>query len=141
MTLPESTLEGLKQLHGDLGQAIVKLTESATQTKPPDHPQVEIVRMAHNTGLLVVGPSAYLRRIPFLHLMKFAPARFLLALDPGNDYGSLELALCDILEEVPKDEAEERRLILQLSEQITRLRQSSRVRMAEILFVDLHESR
>src|SRR5687768_11664919 len=76
LTLPESTLEGLKQIHADRGQAIVKLTEAALRGGAASHSHVEIVTMADKTGLLVVGPSEVLRRIPFLHLVEVAPARF-----------------------------------------------------------------
>ena len=137
LTLPESTLEGLQQIHADRGQAIVKLTEAALRTGPASQAQVEIVQMADNTGLLVVGPSKALRRIPFLHLIEVAPGRFLIAMDPGNDYRSLEIALRDVLDVVAKDDPRERELITQLLEQISHLRKSARMRMAEILFVEL----
>jgi hypothetical protein len=140
LTLPESTLDGLKQVHPDRGQAIVKLTEAAMRTNAPSQPQVEVVQMADNTGLLVVGPSTVLRSIPFLHLVEVAPARFLLAMDPGHDYRSLELALRDELEDVPESDERERGLITQLLERITHLRKSARMRMAEILFVELAET-
>jgi hypothetical protein len=137
LTLPESTLEGLKQIHADRGQAIVKLTEAALRTSTASKANVEIVQMADNTGLLVVGPSKVLQRIPFLHLVEVAPARFLMAMDPGNDYRALELALRDSLEDVPKDDEQERSLVEQLLQHIRHLRKSARMRMAEILFVDL----
>jgi hypothetical protein len=140
LTLPESTLEGLKQVHPDRGQAIVKLTEAAMRTGSTPQPQVEIVKMADNTGLVVVGPSRVLREIPFLHLVEVAPARFLLALDPGHDYRSLELALRDQLDDVPDSDDRERGLITLLLDRITNLRKSARMRMAEILFVELAET-
>src|SRR4051794_29904170 len=118
VTLPESTLEGLRHIHADRGQAIVKLTEAAMRSSPISQSQVEVVQMADNTGLLVVGPSKVLRRISFLHLVEVAPARFLLAMDPGNDYRALEIALRDVLEEVAKDDARERELVEQLLAQI-----------------------
>jgi hypothetical protein len=118
----------------------VKLTEAAMRTNAPSQPQVEVVQMADNTGLLVVGPSTVLRSIPFLHLVEVAPARFLLAMDPGHDYRSLELALRDELEDVPESDERERGLITQLLERITHLRKSARMRMAEILFVELAET-
>lgn len=102
---------------------------------------VEIVEMAANTGLLVVGPSDALRRIPFLHLVEVAPARFLLALDPGNDFKTLEIAIHDVLEDVPQSEVRERELIRQLLEQMRDVRKTERVSMAEILFVKLREKR
>jgi hypothetical protein len=137
LTLPESTLDGLKQIHADRGQAIVKLTEAALRGGAASSSHVEIVTMADNTGLLVVGPSEVLRRIPFLHLVEVAPARFVMAMDPGNDFRVLELALRDALEDVPESNARERELVSQLLEQISVLRKSARVRMAEILFVEL----
>jgi hypothetical protein len=137
LTLPESTLEGLKQIDEDRGHAIVKLTEAALRTGTGSNPQVEIVKMADNTGLLVVGPSKVLRRIAFLHLVEVAPARFVIAMDPGNDYRALELALIDELEDVPESDIREHELVTKLLEQIKVLRKSARMRMAEILFVEL----
>jgi hypothetical protein len=137
LTLPESTLEGLKQIHADRGQAIVKLTEAALRSGATAHSHVEIVQMADNTGLLVVGPSEVLRRIPFLHLVEVAPARFVMAMDPGHDFRALELALRDALEDVPETDGREREVVTQLLEQISVLRKSARMRMAEILFVEL----
>ena len=128
LTLPETTLEGLKQIHPDRGQAIVKLTEAAMRTGPSSTPAVEVVQMADHTGLLVVGPSRVLQRIPFLHLVEVAPARYLLAMDPGNDYRALEIALRDEIEDVPKSDKTERELIEQLLEQIRHLRKSARMR-------------
>ena len=60
-----------------------------------------------------------------------------MAMDPGNDFRVLELALRDALEDVPESNARERELVSQLLEQISVLRKSARVRMAEILFVEL----
>ena len=137
LTLPESTLEALKQIHADRGQAIVKLTEAALRSGAASQSHVEIVNMADKIGLLVVGPSEVLRRIPFLHLVEVAPARFIMAMDPGNDFRVLELALQDALEDVPESDERERELVSQLLEQIRVLRKSARMRMAEILFVEL----
>ena len=140
VTLPESTLKGLESIHQDRGQAIVKLTEAALRTAPGAPPLVEIVEMATNTGLLLVGPSKVLRRIPFLHLVEVAPGRFLMALDAGNDFKTLELAIHDVLEDVPHDELNERELIRQLLEKIKLVRKSERASVAEILFVKLNDN-
>lgn len=117
----------------------MKLTEAALRQTPGTPPMVEIVEMAANTGLLLVGPSEALRRIPFLHLVEVAPARFILALDPGNDFKILELAIQDALEDVPEEDLRERELIGLLLEKIKHVRKSERVSMAEILFVKLKE--
>lgn len=137
VTLPESTLKDLEHIHEDRGQAIVKLTEAAQGLARPARPMVEIVEMAANTGLLVIGPCEPLRSIPFLHLVEVSPDRFVLALDPGNDFKTLEIAVQDVLEDLPEDALHERELILQLLGQIRQVRKSDRVSMAEILFVKL----
>ena len=137
LTLPESTLEGLRLIDEDRGQAIVKLTQQAMRGGDAAQPQVEIMEMAANIGVLIIGPSAALRRIPFLHLVEVAPARFLLALDPGNDFKNLEIAIHDVMEDVPEDDVRERALIAQLLQHIRNVRKNSRVRMAEILFVNI----
>ena len=91
--------------------------------------------MAADTGLVVIGPSRALRQIPFLHLIEVAPARYLLALDPGHDFRTLEIAISDILDDLPTRETRERELVVQLLEHIRGLRKTERVSMAKILFV------
>lgn len=135
VTLPESTLKGLRQIDSDRGRAIVKLTSAALGKT--HRPGVEIVKMAPHTGLLVIGPCPALRQIPFLHLIEVAPARFILALDRGNDFKALELAIQDVLDELPEAEAEERKLVAELLRHARSLRKSDRVRMGEILFVNV----
>ncbi len=135
MTLPESTLRELRYIDPDRGRAIVKLAKSAMRTDGSARPAVEVVDMAAHTGLIVIGPSDALRRIPFLHLVEVAPARYLLALNPGNDFKTLEIAIRDVLDDVPEEDQRERDLIARLLEQIRGLRKSDRVSMAEILFV------
>ena len=141
LTLPDSTLEGLRLVDSDRSRAIVKLTQGALRQGRFAQPMVEIVEMAANTGLIVIGPSAALRRIPFLHLVEVAPARFLLAMEPGNDFKTLEIAVHDILDEIPKDDKREHQLLAELLENIKRLRKGERVSMAEILLVSLEPKR
>lgn len=141
VTLPESTLTGLKVIDPDRSQAIVKLTQSALRQGPNPQPLVEIVEMASNTGLLVIGPSMALKKIPFLHFIEVAPARFLLAMDPGNDFKTLEISIHDIIDEVPEEDVRERQMLVELLENIKKVRKSDRVSMAEILFVSLDHKR
>ena len=138
MTLPESTLEGLRHIDVDRGQAIVKLTQAALGVGVAPQRLVEVVEMAAGVGLLVVRPSAALRRIPFLHLFEVSPSRFLLALDPGNDFKTLEIAVRDVLEDVPKDDIREQELIAELLEHVKEMRRAERVSMAEILLVSVN---
>jgi hypothetical protein len=141
LTLPESTLEGLSLIDADRGQAIVKLTQGALRQGKFAQPLVDIVQMAANTGLLIVGPSVALKRIPFLYLVEVAPARFLLAMQPGNDFKALEIAVHDILDDVPKNDERERELLTLLLQNIKHLRKHERVSMAEILLVSMESKK
>lgn len=135
VTLPESTLRELEQIDADRGNAIVKLTKTALRTDGSARPLVEIVEMAANMGLVVIGPTKALRQIPFLHLVEVAPARYLLALAGGYDFNSLEIAINDVLDDVQESEKRERELIVQLLKHMKRLRKADRMITAEILFV------
>lgn len=136
VTLPQSVIKALHEIDEDRGKAIVKLTQSFISEKEKREP-VEMVEMVAQTGILIVGPSASLRKIPFLHMVEVATGRYLLALDPGNSLNKFELALHDALDEVPEDGASERELITQLLANIKRLRKSDRISTAEILFVSM----
>jgi hypothetical protein len=137
VTLPESTLKGLQHIDPDRGLAIVKLTQAALGKEGNGQPLVEIVEMASKTGLLVIGPSKFVKQIPFLYLVEIAPVRYLLALEPGHDFTSLEIALNDLLEVIPASEVRDRELIEQLLGHIKKLRKSERVSLAQVLFVKL----
>lgn len=138
LTLPESTLRELRHIDPDRGHAIVKLTKNAVHGDGAPRPLVEIVEMAANTGLVVIGPCQALRQIPFLRLVEVAPARYLLALDSGHDFKSLEISINDVLEDVPESEAREHELIGQLLEHIRRLRKTESASEAKILFTRLN---
>ena len=137
LTLPDSTLEGLKSIHPDRAQAVVKLANDALGQGQAPRPLVEIVRVADNTGLLVIGPCRSLAKVPFLQLVEVAPSRYLLALKAGNSFSALELAIQDLLEELSAGEVRERELLLHLLENVKKLRRAERVSTAEILFVRL----
>jgi len=140
LTLPESTLDELKSIDPDRGQAIVKLAHQAIHGNGVVRSPVSIVQGTIDTGLVVIGPSQALRKIPFVRMVEVAPERFILALEPGKDFVTLEIALNDVLEELAPDEQWERPLILQLVEEIRRLRKSDRVKMAEILLIKMQEN-
>jgi hypothetical protein len=137
ITLPETTLRGLQNIDPDRGRAIVKLTKTALGKAGNGPPLVEIVEMAANTALVVIGPSTYVKQIPFVRLVEIAPVRYVLAIEPGYDFASLEIALSDLLEVVPDDEPRERELIAQLLAHVKNLRKTERLSLAQILFVKL----
>lgn len=139
VTLPDSVIEGLGKIDQDRGKAIVKLTQDSLNSAQhfAEEGRVEVVKVAENTGLVVIGPSAALSKIPFLHLIEVAPGRFLLALAPGNNLSKLEVAMHDVLEEIPDDAEAERALLTKLLEKVKSLRRSERLSIAEIIFVAL----
>jgi hypothetical protein len=136
VTLPERTLRDLESIGPDRGHAIVRLVDAAV-SKDGARRRVELTKTGSHTGLIVVGPSQGLAKIPFLHLVEIQPGRHLLALESGNDFHTLEIAVRDILEDTPSEESEERGLLKELLDHIQILRKSARVSMAEILFVRL----
>jgi len=135
ITLPEKTLRGLERIDPDRGRAIVKVTERALNEDGQPRPMVEVVEVDKKVGLVIVGPSQALRRIPFLRLVEVAPSRFVLALEAGKGFNALELSINDLLEDLPADHSQERQLITELQAHIRNLRRADRVSLANILLV------
>lgn len=135
VTLPESTLEKLNLIDQDRAQAIVKLARMALQEEDDSGSMAEIVNLAGGAGLVVVGFSRVLQKIPFLHLVEIGPGRFLMALEPGSDFKTLELSLVDAIPELPEDDVRERELIDQLLNLIRNVRRSFLGVTAEVLLV------
>ena len=135
LTLPKSTLRDLQHIDPDPAHAIVKLTRMALQNGGKEKPLVEIVRTSGDMGIIVVGPSQALSQISFLHLVEVAPARYLLAVESGHDFKSLEIAINDALEDLRHSDKRERELMVELRQKIKSLRKSDKMSPAEILFV------
>jgi hypothetical protein len=133
LTLPESTLKQLESIDSDRAQAIVKLTQTAFP-EPNQSLPVEIVNVDRHSGLLIVGSNATLIAIPFLKLIEVALGRFLIAIDQGHDFRSLELVLHDLIEEaqVPPQDLP---TIVSLLETIRTVRRADQATQATILFV------
>lgn len=70
-------------------------------------------------------------------MVPVAPGRHLITLQPGVSPDSLEIALVDLMDDIPRGETAERRVVDELRRQIKGLRQDRRVTKAEILFVSL----
>lgn len=136
ITLPESALDKLALIDPDRAQAVVKLARAAVPESGEVTPLAQIVTLAEGAGVVIVGPSQTLRKIPFLHLLEISPGRYLLALAPGHDFKALELSLVDVLGELPASDARERALVEELIVLIGHVRRSYLGRTAEILLVD-----
>jgi len=136
VTLPERTLRQLAAVDLDRARAIVKVTDAVVQKDLPAGKLVEVVEIEPGTGVILVGPSSCLRRIPWLKMVEVAPARYLLVIPSGTPIDSLEVAVMDLLEDLPAAEERERVILAELEQRIRQLRRSKKVSKAELLFID-----
>ena len=132
LTLPERVLERLARVNSDRARAIVKLIEMLDE-RQGDPEGVELVEVAPGKGVLIVGPSSLLRKIPGLHLVEVSPLRHLLVLDSGTSVELLEVSLTDMLEDLAETDIHERRLLDKLRSQLNRLRREGRITRGEII--------
>ncbi|MEY2539384.1 MAG: hypothetical protein QOG67_3124 [Verrucomicrobiota bacterium] len=141
VTLPESTLHQLERIHADRSRAIVTLANQALGAQDREAwPLVEIVEVAAKVGLVIVGQTNALARIPFVHPVQVAAGRFVLAFDSGSDIRAFEIAVNDLLEDRPRPTGQDRELLTELLTHLKTLRKSERGTMAQILLVQLDRS-
>ena len=136
LTLPERTLKQLAAVDRDRARAIVKVTDATVDDNLPADKLVEVVEVEPGMGVILVGPSACLRRIPWLKLVEVAPARHLLVIPTGMPIDSLEVAIMDLLDDLLPDDHRERTILKELELKIRQLRRGKKVSKAELLFID-----
>lgn len=122
LTLPEDTIQGLKDIDADLAKAVVSLVDrtQGRTTSPVSGEWETPVSLAHvNDGraLIVIDPKVF-GEIPGCAVIPLSEGRAFLALDPGWTLADLELSVADLLE----DET----IVLEEREAFTALRQSLR---------------
>jgi hypothetical protein len=135
ITLPERTLRQLQAVDQDRAVAIVKATDAVVGDGEKAGEQVKLVQVEPGTSVIVVGPSASLRRIPFLKLVEIAPTRYLLAIPTGTPTETLEIAIMDQIDGLGDEETYERSLLNELRNQIRALRHAKRMSKHEIILV------
>ena len=137
VTLPDRTLAQLAAIDEDRARAIVKITDTVAGGDRRRFCPVELVEMAPGKCLIVIGPSQFLKRIPWLKLIEIAPARYLLTIPSGTAVESLEVALSDLLEDPDLKQNERERLILQeLMNLIGHERRTKCMSKAEVLIIN-----
>ena len=137
VTLPDRTLAQLAALDENRARAIVKITDTVTGGDRRRFRPVELVKMAPDKSLIVVGPSQSLKRIPWLKLIEIAPARYLLTIPSGTAVESLEVALSDLLKNPDLQHNEHEMVILQeLMNLIGHERRTKRMSKAEVLIIN-----
>ena len=122
-------------INKDRASAIFKVNSAALGFKSGNRPLVEIVEAYPGQAIIIIGPSQRLKGIDFLRLVEIAPARFLLILSSGTSIDSLEVAIGDLLEHVPHEDAYERELLAELLKVMRHRRRQRDVTKAEILLI------
>jgi hypothetical protein len=135
ITLPNRTLDQLRDIDEDRAKAIVKAVETMAGRQATRLPHAEVVETAPGTGLMVIPPNRSLRTIPWLKLIELAPARYLLTVVPGTSIEKLEIALMDVIQDAEGSAPDEVPMLKMLRDKIGLLRRGERISMAEILFV------
>jgi len=135
ITLPDRVLHTLDALGPDRARAIVRAVDHLHPPERALHPSVEVVEVAKGTGVILVGPTARLRKIPKLRLLEVAPSRYLITLLGGLTPADLEVCLSDILHDERITNPQERDLIESLHQHLRHLRRGQKVTRAEMLFV------
>jgi len=137
VTLPERVLAKLQQVGSDRGIAITQAVDALVSDSDLQRPLVEIVRVCDGQGLIVVGFSKALSRIPGIQLVEISPLRYLISMQSGNSVDTFELGLIDLIDHLPAHEASEIPLLLKLRETLKLIRLKQGVTKAEILFVPI----
>lgn len=132
VTLPERTLNVLSSVDADRARAIVKLADRVEGSNG-DHKGVELVPIASDAAVLVIGRSQSLTKIPWLRQIEIAPARHLISIEPGTPIDSLEVALADLLDH--DDEMHDRPIVAELLAHVRRQRRDQSISKEEILVI------
>jgi hypothetical protein len=137
VTLPERTIRLLAALDPDRARAIVKATDIVAGSQDGQKKPVEVVEVMPGKAVILVGPNRALRRIGWLRLLEVAPARYLLTIPSGTPVDSLEVAIMDVLENLPEEEREDRHLLEELRTQIGSRRRSKTMSKEELLLIQI----
>ena len=103
LTLPESVLTALSNVHADISKAVVQLTQRRRQVR--ERPLAELTVFGRN-AVITVRPSRSLERRAGLQLVPLPDGRALLSFDQPTTIADLELTLHDALEDsqLPDDD-------------------------------------
>jgi hypothetical protein len=137
VTLPHRIVKNLKDIDNDRAKAIVKCVDEITHQAKPEERMVDVVKVSNDTGLLVVPSSRSLKNIPWLQLIEIAPYRFLIVIPSGTAIEALEITLVDLIEHLPEDEIDERRILTDLRQKLSQHRCKESHSRGEILFINL----
>ena len=104
LTLPESVIASLTNLHGDLGHAVTRLANKVGK-RAPERKAAELV-MFGRRATISVRPSRSLARRLAVELVPMPDGRALIAFDAPQTVAEFELRLHDALDDATLDHAD-----------------------------------
>ena len=135
MTLPERVLQLLTTVDSDRAKAIARLADSSLNANDKPLKPVATVKIAEDRAIILVSHCEQLRRLPWLRLIEMAPARHLLSIRSGTSIESMEVAMQDLLEDLPEEKHLDREILTELMRIIRATRRTKTTMKEEILFV------
>ena len=135
VTLPERVLRLLTAVDSDRAKAITKLADFSLAMNGKPLKPVATVKIADGRAILLVNYSEQLKRLPWLRLIEVAPARHLISIRSGTSIESMELAIHDLLEDLPAGKSFERDTLKALMNIIRESRRTNTTLKEEILFI------
>jgi hypothetical protein len=139
VSLPEKTLSVLEACDQDLAEAIVKVTDRAAQRAFPKGNSYEVVNVAPHKSVFIVGSKTHLANIRWIKLVEVAPGRNLITIPPGTSLESLEVAVLELIENLPSEDVLDQALLKEFCKYVGRLRRNKKISTVEILLVDTDE--
>ena len=139
VTLPERVLHWLTRVDSDRAKAITKLADFSLVMGGKPLKPVATVTIAEGRAIILVNYSEQLKRLPWLRLIEVAPARHLISIRSGTSIETMELAIHDLLEELPQGKPLEREILQTLMSIIRECRRTKATSKEEILFVPTAE--
>lgn len=137
VTLPQRTLNSLRWIDADRAKAIVKAVDDAVSHWKEAGPQISVLEVAPGTGLVVVPAHQALNTVAWIKMIQIAPARYLLAVEPGTPIEKVEVSLMDLIDEASRSAPHEVPVLETLRATLGRLRREDRVSKAEVLLIDI----
>ena len=134
-TLPVRVLKLLTAVDSDRAKAITKLVDSFLNISNKPLKPVTTVNIGDGKAVILVSNSEQLKRLPWLRLIEVAPARHLISIRPGTSIESIEVAMQDILEDMPENNYADREMLEMLMQIIRASRRTKTTMKEEILLV------
>jgi hypothetical protein len=123
LTLPQDAIDRLRQIHRDLGWAILTLLEKEPASTAPARtahevdPAVELIAVGDRRAIIVINRE-HIRHLPGVNIIPLRGNRAFVALDIDRGMSDLELAVADRLDE-PALERDETRALEALRARLT----------------------